>query len=57
MNDRLLTTEQAAEYLNVKPRILGAHWRKWGLSPYKVGRRNQFRLSELDRWLESRRAA
>jgi len=52
MNDRMLTTRQAAEYLGIKERALAQNWFHWGLTAYRVGRRNQYRVSDLDRYLE-----
>jgi excisionase family DNA binding protein len=49
---RMLTTREAAEYLHVKYRALGENWHKWGLTAYQVGKRNMFRVSELDRFLQ-----
>ncbi len=56
MNDRtMLTTGQAAEYLGVTVRSLGANWFRWGLRPYRVGRRNLYRVGELERFLADNR--
>jgi excisionase family DNA binding protein len=52
MNDTLLTTREAAAYLNVKERTLAAHWDRWGLTVYQVGRANMYRVSDLERYLE-----
>jgi hypothetical protein len=52
MNDRtMLTTPQAAEYLGVTVRSLAQNWHHWGLTPYKVGRRNLYRVADLERFL------
>jgi excisionase family DNA binding protein len=56
MNDRtLLTTREAAAYLNVKERTLGAHWYRWGLRPSRIGRANRYRVSDLHRYLADHR--
>jgi helix-turn-helix protein len=58
MNDRtLLTTREAAAYLGIKERALAANWFRpdWALTVYHVGRRNMFRVADLDRWLEDRK--
>lgn len=50
----LLTTEQAAAYLGVKPRSLEV-WRcvgRYGLPYLKVGRLVRYRQSDLDAFLE-----
>ncbi len=52
----LLTTEEAAAYLGVKPRSLEV-WRcvkRYGIPYVKVGRLIKYRQSELDAWLASR---
>lgn len=54
MNE-LLSTAQAASYLNVKPKTLATHWFKWGIPVYRVGRNNRYRVSDLDKWLEDRK--
>jgi excisionase family DNA binding protein len=52
---RMLTTRDAAAYLGVSERSFAANWHRWGLTAYAVGRRNMYRLADLDAWLESRR--
>ena len=52
----LLTREEAAEYLGVKPQTLGA-WKtsgRYNLPMIKVGRLCKYRREDLDRWLASR---
>jgi len=52
----LCTREQAAEYLGVKPQTL-AVWlstRRYRLPVVKVGSLVRYRLSDLERFLESR---
>lgn len=54
----LLTRQQAADYLGVKPQTL-AVWASTGrykLTFVKVGRFARYRLADLDTWLESRTA-
>jgi Zn-dependent peptidase ImmA (M78 family) len=52
MTDKtLLTTKQAADYLGVSSRALGARWSKWGLTPHRVGKRNMYRVAELEQYL------
>jgi hypothetical protein len=56
MNDRaMLTTRAAAEYLGVKERALAQNWFRWGLTPSRVGRRNMFRVADLERHLADNR--
>lgn len=56
-NDPLLTTEQAANYLDVRPQTL-VLWRQNDTHPdllyIKIGRNVRYRQSALDKWLESR---
>ena len=52
----LLTRQEAAEYLGVKPQTL-ATWqltRRYHLPVVKVGRSARYRLQDLERWLQSR---
>ena len=54
--DRLLNRVEAAEHLGVKPQTL-AIWAttgRYGLRFIKCGRLAKYRLSDLDKWLESR---
>lgn len=53
----LLTREQAAAYLSIKPQTL-AVWKTTGryqIPVIKVGRSVRYRRRDLDAWLESRR--
>ena len=52
----LLSRDQAAEYLGVRPQTL-AIWAmsgRYGLRFIRVGRLTKYRRSDLDKWLESR---
>ena len=52
----MLTRQEAAEYLGVKPQTL-ATWHVTGryrLPVVKVGRSARYRLQDLERWLQSR---
>lgn len=54
----LLTRQEAAEYLGVKPQTL-AVWAsvgRYGLRFVKVGRRVRYRKEDLDRFLDERTA-
>lgn len=54
--DRLLTREQAAEFLGVTSGTL-AVWAsvgRYGLKFKKVGRSVRYKLSDLQEWLDSR---
>ena len=52
---RMLTTEEAAEYLGTTVRHVRRLVSDHELSRYKVGGRNRFADVDLDAWLESRR--
>ena len=52
---RMLTTEEAAEYLVTTVRHLRRLVSDHELSHYKVGGRNRFADVDLDSWLDSRR--
>jgi Helix-turn-helix domain len=57
--DRFLSRAEAADYLGLTTSQL-AHDRchgRLGVPMHKFGQRTRYRLSELDRWAESRRAA
>lgn len=54
----LLTRDEAAEYLGVKPQTLSV-WacaKRYELPYVKVGRLVRYRRDDLDSWLESRTA-
>lgn len=53
---RFLTSEQAADYLGVKPQTLAA-WRclkRYSIPFVRVGRLVRYRVDDLDRWLSAR---
>lgn len=52
--DRLLTLRELAEYLGVSTSTVYS-WRTRGEGPlgYRVGQQVRYRLSEVDRWLET----
>lgn len=52
---RMLTTEEAAEYLGTTERHIRRLVSDHELSRYKVGGRNRFSDAELDAWLDARR--
>jgi excisionase family DNA binding protein len=52
---RMLTTEEAAEYLGTTVRHLRRLVSDHDLSHYKVGGRNRFADVDLDAWLDNRR--
>ena len=55
-NPELLTREEAAAYLDVKPQTLAvwASAKRYGLRFVKVGRCVRYRKSDLDTWLSQR---
>ena len=52
---RMLTTEEAAQYLGTTPRHVRRLVSDHSLSHYKVGGRVRFADVDLDAWLDSRR--
>ena len=57
--NRLLTTNEAAQILGVKPKTL-AYWRcvkRYDLPFVKVGRSCRYRRSDIEAFIESRRVA
>lgn len=60
MSDRLLTVDEAAEYLRLTPGAIYT-MRYRGEAPaslaIKVGRRLVFRPADLDRWMDEQQAA
>lgn len=51
---KLLTVEEIAEYLQVRPSTI-YQWTHQGFIPHvKLGNRVRFRLSQVDRWIERR---
>ena len=56
MTDKtMLTTAEAANYLGLSARTLGANWYRWGLKPYRVGRRNMYRVCDIEKFLAASR--
>jgi hypothetical protein len=53
--DGLVTSAKAAEHLGAPLGWLHDNWRRVGLPAIRVGNRINFRLSELDRWIEQNR--
>ncbi len=57
-SDTLLTRQQAADYLHVRPQTLALWFStgRWQLRCIKVGSKVLYRRSDLDNWLASRTA-
>jgi len=52
--EKLLTVEEIAEYLKLRPSTI-YQWTHQGFIPHiKLGSRVRFRVSQIERWLESR---
>jgi hypothetical protein len=53
-DQQLLSQEQAATYIGVKPPTLAA-WRHYGKGPHylKVGRSAFYKLADIERWLDA----
>lgn len=50
---RLLTVDQAAEYLNVTPRMIRKLAYEGRLAKTKVGRATRFDIHEVDRYIDA----
>lgn len=60
LSDRLLTVEELAEHLGVKTSWVYSHVRRRSrdrIPAVRLGKYWRFRLADVDRWLEERRAA
>jgi len=55
VSDKLMTVEQAAEYLQVDEYTIYAWARKEKIPTFKVRRFWRFRKEEINRWLENQR--
>jgi len=52
--EKLLTVEEIAEYLNLKPSTI-YQWTHQGFIPYiKLGSRVRFRTTQIEKWLEEK---
>lgn len=56
-SNRQLTMRECAAYLNVPHSTLQRRWRTWGLPATRVGKALRFRERDIERWLETRKAA
>lgn len=52
-NDNLLNMQQASEYLNIKTSTLYSLCMRREIPCVKIGKLNRFRLSDLNKWIES----
>ena len=53
-SNRMIGTEELAEYLGMPLNTIQHCWRAWGLPGIKVGRRIKFRERDIAAWLERR---
>jgi excisionase family DNA binding protein len=57
----MLSMKQAAEYLGVKYDTLAKQYKVWGIPHYRMGPAArtliQFRVRDLENWLETRRVS
>ncbi len=52
--EKLLTVEEIAEYLKLRPSTI-YQWTHQGFIPHiKVGNRVRFKISQIEKWLEKR---
>lgn len=59
MSSELFNTEQAADYLGLKPHTLELwrHAKRYDVPYVKIGKNVRYLKSDLDDWLASRRVA
>ena len=59
MNDKWISIDEAAEYLDIKTVTLRSWIRngKEGLPAQKIGKQWKFKISELDEWVKSGKSA
>lgn len=50
-----MSMAETAVYLKKPYNTLSQHWRKWGLTSYKIGRDRLFRQDEVDAWVLNQR--
>ena len=55
--NRLLTTQEVADYLGKSPWWIRENISTLGIPAMKIGRQWRFRLNDLDSWLEINRDA
>jgi excisionase family DNA binding protein len=53
ITDQMITAQETADYLGVHVKTLRLKWRAWGLPGTYVGRALSFKLSGVERWLET----
>ena len=53
--DRLLTKDEAAKYLRISVTTLGRMIRQREIPHIKLGRRVLFKMSDIDKYLESKK--
>ena len=51
-SNKMLPTEEAADYLGVTPRMLRDSYGRWGLTPSRYGKSLKFRVRDLDAMTE-----
>jgi Helix-turn-helix domain len=53
----MLSNREAADHCGIPVRTWQAKYLIWGVPHFRIGRAVKFKKSELDTWIESRRAA
>ena len=54
MDRELMSTRQAAEYLGIPAKSVGNNWRRYGLTPAKIGKRHVYRKCDLDTFVAAK---
>ena len=52
--DEALDLKRSAEYCGYAPSTLLSNWREWGLEPTKIGGKNYWFKTDLDKWMAGR---
>jgi excisionase family DNA binding protein len=53
-SNRMIGTEELAEFLGVPLNTIYHHWRAWGLPGVRIGRHLLFRERDIAAWIERR---
>jgi excisionase family DNA binding protein len=51
-SNKIVTMREAAEYLAVPYETFRRRWQAWGIKGSKIGKRVQFRLRDLDDYVD-----
>jgi Helix-turn-helix domain len=49
---QFLTTQETAAYLGISARSLQGNWHRWKLYPTRIGKRNMWRKTDIDKYVK-----